>query len=88
MEQDNLGCGSGVLIKKFLEATGLVVKVEREIKDFFIWNKGSAPSTSIWDAFKVYIHRVLIAFKAFRDKKRGSIKKKVKGCYTAISKGK
>lgn len=45
-----------------------------EIRDFFIWNKGTASTGVIWDTFKAYIHGILVAFKAFSDKRHRLIR--------------
>lgn len=53
-----------------LEATGVQERVSQEIKDFFTWNKGSAPLHVVWDTFKAYVQGIFIALKASRKKQK------------------
>lgn len=43
--------------------------MNRSILEIYSWNQGTAAKTVVWDTCKAYVRGLIIAFKAYREKK-------------------
>lgn len=61
-----------------LEVPGSVENIDKETREFLQWNKGSASVITVWETFKLFICKILIACKIARDQERNKSQEELK----------